>query len=131
MRHWSLVANIESGGRKKMPMFSVLNWKGRKEPTAAELSKATFIEVPEGSHPNGEKRQHVGFLTMDDRESPLTSLTQTALAVETIAVRPHGVLHGLGTNRGARGRRDCGSPAAAHGVGAQVRKKMMDRGTTS
>jgi len=77
-----LVANVESGGRKKIPMFSVLNWKGRKEPTAAELNKAKFIEVPEDSHPNGEKSQHVGFLTMDDRESPLTSLTQTALAVK-------------------------------------------------
>jgi hypothetical protein len=77
-----LVANVESGGRKKMPMFSVLNWKGRKEPTPAELRKAKFIEVPESSHPNREMRQHVGFLTMDGRENPLTSLTHTHLAVK-------------------------------------------------
>jgi hypothetical protein len=77
-----LVANIESGTRTKLPMFSVLNWKGRREPTSAQLRQAKFIAVPEGSGANAEKVRHVGFLTMESRESPLAGLTRTALTVK-------------------------------------------------
>jgi hypothetical protein len=72
-----LVANIETGYRTKDPMFSVLQWKGRKEPTLAELRNCKLVDVPEDSGPDAEKCRCIGFLTMDARKSPLEGLIPT------------------------------------------------------
>jgi len=75
-----LVANIGSGPGKQLSMFSVLQWKGSKEPSLAALSKCRFVDVP-GLYADSEKNRHIAFLAAKPRSSPLEGLIRTQIVL--------------------------------------------------
>ena len=75
-----LVANIGSGPAKQISMFSVANWEGSEEPSAAELSKCKFVEVP-GPSADSTKNRYIGFLAAKPKANPLEGLIRTQVVI--------------------------------------------------
>ncbi len=75
-----LVGNIGSGPAKQISMFSVLRWKGTKEPPLAELSKCKCVLVP-GLYADSTKNRYIGFLAAKPRSNPLEGLIRTQVVL--------------------------------------------------
>ena len=72
-----LIGHAETGYRTKDPVFAVLKWKGKREPTLTEVRQRKFVAVSEDSESHGE----IGFLMDNQRMSPMTPLTRTDIIV--------------------------------------------------
>lgn len=76
-----LTANIDTGLKKKDPVFRVLAWTGRRAPKLTELRGVGFAKIPEGSRPGSDMNDEIGFITPENLGSPLEGLTQTGIVL--------------------------------------------------